>query len=453
MAIRIPGIIVRIINDAGIISPPLYQRYAAYIGEGDPYRLQTDVRLIRGAGDIDDLGSTTTVHDLISAGDLPGISGYVAGVDYHLVGNTISWNGAPHAPVAADYYYVTYTDTRAASAYDPMLYFNENLVYADHGNGLRTNGNINDVSVAASLGLSAGGAGVIVVQLDLSGAVDPDSPTNAELETAFIAARDQLLKVTDSKLFLVPLSSGTLNTTSTNNIFFNHAVLCSQPATKQERTVIGTVEMGTDYQAAATLAQSYAHERFVLPYIPDGTGQVVGYTGNYDTRFYGAALAGKLCSVGIGRNISDEIIPNVLFTDNFTPDEANYLVQRGVSPAKFTGEVVRNIMSITTDTTNALTEDLGVQDVKDYVKKYWREGLWTAYKNAPINPTLVQEVNQASVGILNSLVGQSIISEYRAISVSQDSIEPRKLLISGKIKPAFGLQWMDVTFTFVLSFK
>jgi hypothetical protein len=322
----------------------------------------------------------------------------------------------------------------------------------DHGSSTRTDGTINDVTVGGSLALNVGSGGVIIAQLNLSAAVDPDNPTNAELETAFISMRDSLEKITGYKLFLIPMSSGTLNTTTAANIFFNHAVLASEPENKQERTVVAALPMGTGYQDAATFAMSYAHERMVVPAVPDATVQVVGFTGNHDMRFYNAVLAGKLCSVPIGREISDEILPNILFEDNYTPGELQYLVQRGVSPGKISGEVVRNVMAITTDTTNALTESLGVQDVKDYVKKYWREGLWNIYKNAPITPTLPGQLTSASNTILGGLVSRDIIENYKSIAVAQDITEPRKLNISGKIKPAFGLQWMDVTFTFVLSF-
>jgi hypothetical protein len=452
MAIRVPGIIVRIVNDTGIIAPPIFERYPVYIGEGDPYRLITNLKLTRGTGSSDAIPTVTSVNEIVSVGDLPGIAKYVAGTDYSLVGNTVNWTGGATVPTAGNDYYVTYTETRPASAYTPMLYFDENLIYTDHGNTTRTDGTINDVSVAGSLGINAGAGGVIIAQLDLSGAVDPDNPTNAELETAFIAMRDALDKITDYKLLLVPLSSGTLNTTSAANIFFNHAVIASEPEKKQERTVLAAMPMGTGYQAFATFAQSYAHERMVVPAIPDGTGQVVGFTGNHDTRFYNSVLAGKLCSVPIGREISDEILPNILFDDNYTPDELAYLVQRGVSPGKIRGEVVRNVMAITTDTTNALTESLGVQDIKDYVKKYWREGLWAVYKNAPINTGLLGQIEASSRAILSYLITQAIVADYQNISVTQDETEPRKVLVTGSIQPAYGMQWMDVTFTFVLSF-
>jgi capsule polysaccharide export protein KpsE/RkpR len=109
-------------------------------------------------------------------------------------------------------------------------------------------------------------------------------------------------------------------------------------------------------------------------------------------------------------------------------------------------------MSITTATTNALTEDLGVQDVADYVKKYCREGLFDLYKNAPINASLLSKINGSLVNIMDNLSSSNIISGYQNLTVTQDSTEPRRINVTGKIMPAFGLQWMDITFTFVLSF-
>lgn len=450
--LRVPGVLVRIINDTGIIAPPLYERYPVIIGEGDPYRLLEDSQMTRTVGSVDPIPTVTTVDSIVSVGDLPGIASYTQNTDYVMSGNNIGWIPGGDSPTLGDNYYITFTETRATSAYTPTLYFDANLIYQDHGNGWRTNGDINDVSVGGALSLNAGAAGVIICQLDLSAATDPDSPTPTELENAFIAARDKLNTITDYKLFLVPMSSGTISTTSAAAIFFNHAVLASQPENKQERTVIAALPTGTTYTTAATYAQGYAHERMVVPLVKDATVTVTGYTGSYDMRFYNAGLVGALCGVSIGRTICDEIIPGVTFADNFTPAEQKYLVQRGVSPAKIRSEVARNIAAITTDTTNALTEDLGVQDVKDYVRKYWREGIWNNFKNAPITTALLGVIRNASVGMLNYLKDQTIINAYTDVSVRQDTVEPRKVNITGKIQPAFGMQFVDVTFTFVLTF-
>lgn len=453
MALQLPGITVEVVNGTDIIAPPVWERYPVIIGEGDPYRIVRNQQIVRSAGSVDTIRSVTTVNEIVSVGDLPDISGYTSGTDYTLSGsNRISWLPGGTSPTLGDPYYLTFTETRPTSAYSPILYLDGNKILANHGERTRTSGAINDVTVGGSLALNAGAKGVIIAQLNLSAATDPDNPTSQELENAFIAMRNELNKITDYKLFLLPMSSGTLQTTSAANIFFNHAVLASQPANKQERTVVAALPKTTTYQEAATFAQSYAHERMVVPYASDGVSQVTGFTAEYDMRFYNAAVTGKQCSVPIGINISDEIIPGVTIKDNLTPEENTYLVQRGVSPAKLRGEVVRNILLITTDTTSALTEDLGVQDVKDYVKKYWREGLWAVYRNKPITENLLSQITASSENILEYLVSETIISEWRNVSVTQDDVEPRKVNITGQIQPAFGMQWADVTFTFVLSF-
>jgi hypothetical protein len=450
MALRIPGVLVRIINDTGVIVPPLYERYPVIIGEGDPYKEIDNYLVSRTLGSVDPIPTLSTVFEIVSVGSLYGHQDYTDGVDYVLAGNNIAWLPGK-GPTTGTNYYISWTETRATSAYTPTLYFDANLIYEDHGYQMRTNGNINDVSVGGALALDAGAAGVIIAQLDLSAAASPDSPSVTELENAFIATRDLLDEITDYKLFLIPMSSGTLNSTTAAAIFFNHAVIASQPENKQERTVLAALAKNTTYTAAATYAQGYAHERMVVPFVKNATVTVTGQTGTYDTRYYNAALAGKLCSTEIGRTIADEIIPGITFDSNFTPAEAKYLVQRGVSPAKIRGETVRNVMAITTDTTNALTEDLGVQDIKDYTKKYWREGLWTTYKNKPINAGLIGEMTTSSIGIMEYLKDKGVISDYKNLSVRQDTTEPRKILVTGKMLPAYCATWFDVTFTFVLS--
>lgn len=447
---RLPGAEVTIVNDTGIIAPPLFERYPVYIGVGDPYKQITDYEMTKGADSgADTIPTVSTVHSIVSAGDLPGISGYTAGVDYTLVGNTVNWLGASE-PTSGDAYFITYTENRAASAYDPTLYFDENVVYANHGNKTRTDGNANDVSIAAYLGINAGAKGVFVAQLDPSAWVDKESPTNSELETAFIAMESKLKQIVGYKLLLVPMSSGTLNTTTAADIFFNHAVLASQPKNKQERSVIASLGLTSTYTDFTTFAVAYANERMIVPAAKLPIS-VSGETSTFDMRMASAALAGKLCSVGIGIEISDEILPNITFAENFTPPEQRFMRGRGVSVMKQASGVVRNIMAITTDTTNALTESLGVQDIKDYTKKYWREGLFAVYKNIPINADTIDDIYDSSEGVLNYLIGETIIAYWDTLAVSQDATEPRKVNVSARVQPAYGLQYLDIEFTFVLS--
>jgi hypothetical protein len=452
MAERVPGIIVRVVNDTGIVAPPLFQRYPIFIGCGDPYNLVQNAKMTRGLGSTDLLPSVNTVHTIVSVGDLPGIAKYVDMVDYELVGgtNNILWLGA-NKPVSGNQYYATYTETRSPSAYQPILYFDDNLVYTDHGGKLRIDGSVNDVSYAAYLAFTNGSKGVMVLQLPEAAWADKYNPTVAELETAFVNSVTLLETIMGYKLFLIGMSSGTLLTVPAGQILFNHAVLASQPENKQERTVIMPMPADTPYQDYAAEAQAFSNNRMVIPAIPS-VEQLTGVTGNFDDRYYCAGLAGLLCSGAIGDTFHGEIVAGITFNDNFRQAELDYLVQNGVSPAQSQNGIIRNVMALTTDVTNALTEDLGVQDISDYVKKYWREGLWNLYRNKPINSSLLAAISGSSITMMEYLVSTNVLSNFDPnIVVSQDPVEPRKILVYGRVMPAFRTAWMDISFTFVLS--
>jgi len=397
----------------------------------------------------------STINEIVSIGDLPGISRYVDGVDYHLIGGTndLAWQPGGQRPALGNPYFVTYTEARAASAYNPMLYFDGNLVIADHGGATLSSGEINKVTQGAILALRNGSKGVVVLQLNPSTWANENAPTNNELENSFQNVAVPLLEtIIGWKLLMVPMSVGTLVTTTAARILFEHAVFSSQPERKQERSVMVPSPAGLTYTQYAALAASYSHERACVPAIPSSL-QMTGFTGTYDNSYYCAALAGRACAGPIGETIHDEIISGITFNDNFTPPVADYLVQQGVSPAKSKGGIIRNIMFITTDTTNALTEDMGVQDIADYVRKAWRERMWAIFRNKPITTDLPADMTQASENFMDALIDKTIVAQYRNLTATQDPTEPRKMRLSGQVQPAYGTAWIDITFTFVLSFS
>ena len=106
-------------------------------------------------------------------------------------------------------------------------------------------------------------------------------------------------------------------------------------------------------------------------------------------------------------------------------------------------------MAITSDTSSPINEDLGVQDIGDYVQKYWQESLWNVYKNAHITPNFAASLVSTSTTMLERLISDTVIFGYKDITAAPDQVEPRKFIMRGRIKPSFTFQWMDVYFTFV----
>jgi len=452
MADRLPGVIVKITAETGVVVPRTYERFPVIIGQGETELLiENEAVLHTGVGSADVL-QRTPVHRVISIGDIPNQSKYTSPHDYSLVGNTIDWSASGDEPSSGSIYYVSYTTEVPATAYTPTLYFDENLIFPTHGNRVRVDGSINPVVVGSNLAFLSGALGVIVAQLDLRSAVDPAHPTGQEIEDAYTDATtgiiEKLEKITDFKLFLVPLDAGLLGTQYANDLLFNHAVVASLPENKQERTVIAAVETGTTAAQFEALAQNYANERMVVPAAPNGEVSVSGFSGTYDQTYLSAGFAGLLCSRGIGRAVTDQVVRNVGLVDDFTPRQMRDFVRVGVSPFTTRDTLTRAVFPITTDTTNSVVEDLAVQDIADYTRRTWREVLQRNFIGIPITASTPQVLEAASRTILDDMISNGILADYEDIRAVQDASEPRLIEIYGRVKPAFPLQFIDVNFVF-----
>ena len=435
MAERVPGIIVRIVPDTGIVAPPLFQRYPLIIGSGDIELPVYDEAVTRAAYGALDALSKTGVLRIVQIGDIPGSAKYDEGVDYVLSGNEVEWLGVAE-PAAGAIYYVTYTYSLPTTAFTPTLYFDENLMYADHGQKTKVAGGINPLTVAADISFRAGARGVLVAQLN---------PADGNTVQQYDAVIAKLEKITGMKLFLVPLDVDP----QINDDVFNHCVISSLATRKQERTMFVASAKNTSYAQFQALPGIYRNGRAVVPICYNGEVSISGFTGTYDQVYIGAAIAGALCAADIGAGISDTPLSGFGCVGDFTPAQYDILVQSGGSPVSSGGGVPRIVMAITTDTSNAINEDLGVQDIADYTKKYWRESLWNIYKNARITPTFGSSLVSTSKTMLERLLSDQIIAGYKDITATPDIVEPRKFNMTGKIKPTFSFQWMDVTFIFV----
>lgn len=453
MADRLPGVIVRITSDVGIRVPRVYERFPIIIGQGDTERLIENEPVLHGGVNSSDPLRVTPVTRVISVGDIPGQSKYTSPDDYSLSGNSINWEAAGDEPSSGSIYYVTYTAGLPDSAYEPTLYFDQALVYSEHGGRVKVNGSINPIVVASDLAFDNGALGVILLQLDLRDANDPENPTGQEIEDAYTTPETgviaRLEKITDFKLFLVPLDAGVLGTRTATDILFNHAVVASLPENKQERTVIAALSGGMTPSQIQAFARSYHHERMVVPAAPGTAVSLAGFTGTFSQTFLSAAFAGLLCSRPIGRAVTDQVIRNVYLIDDFTPRQLRDLVKDGVTPFVTRASLTRVVFPITTDTTNAVTEDLAVQDIADYTKRTWRETLHQYFIGVPITRGTPAAIIAASQTILNDMVLSGIIADYTALRAVQNPSEPRLIEISGKIKPAYPLQFIDVNFVFV----
>jgi hypothetical protein len=438
MAERAPGVIVTVVPDVAAVAPPLFERYPCIIGAGETELPYYDENVERAAyGDIDPLAHSG-VNRILQIGDIPGQDKYEEGVDFVLTGDSVEWLPGGSRPVTGVTYYVSYTTDLPASAFLPKLYFDGNTIISEHGNKTKVAGGINPAVVAAIIALDNGSKGVYIIQLD---------PSKGSLDNQYLDAIEKLATIQDVKLFVVPLDVDSDVTAA----LFNHCVIFSTPQRKQERTLVVPVAKNTDYATFRNMPSLFRHKRAHIPACYNGEVTLIGFSGTFNQVYAGVADIAKWCSGDVGQTYSDEPLSDFQCIADFTGPQIDNLVGVGVSPIKSGSGIPRLVMGITTDVSTAINEDLGIQDIEDYVKKYWRDGMWGIYRNARIVPGFADQLVNSSIGMLERLITDKIVTAYRDISAIPDPVEPRKFRMFGRIQPTFSLQWLDVEWVFSAS--
>lgn len=372
-------------------------------------------------------------------------------------------------------------------------------------NGLLTNPEyVNPLVAAASLCFDAGALGVITARLRptnssgayvevIPGDLDLDTSTTADgnghkayilyaingVGTIWEGLFEKLEKITNAKLYLIPLldavhsgEDALSGTQGLNELVWQHCVNMSAPRSGQEtteRTCIGVLApvssnatIDTPIGRTQTLKANGQRDPSVLKTYIDAFNSTrfmcmapeqitpVPFQNAYHNGFAAAVYGALLSKVAVGASLTDDEVPGIslLPTINYKRAEVESLLQAGATVLKQEGSSTRIVMALTTDVTDAVSESANIQEIGDYLRKQMRDLLWAKFKKIPIN----ENTHLSISAFLNTfLANEPTVSGFKEITAKQDSVEPRLFKITGKIKPVFTNEYMDVDFTFVAS--
>lgn len=496
---RLPGIVVTISPDVGIIGPAGFERFPFIIGRGDiEIAKERSLAVSRNATASGSWKTATQdalseeVATVYQAGRASGLTHYRSPVDFAVVdgedadGNPISlidWDGGVNVPDADAVYYISYTVQMPPSAFDPTLYLDEDLLIRERGGEVIFSDEtmMNPLVAAARLAFRQGAPGVMVTQLDFLGFnasvdsidaqwVDPLDPTGDEMAAAYSIAIGKADKIEEFKLFVVPLDPSSHPTDDTKDFplgadqnarWHDHCVQASSPEEARERTLMAAIPIGTGLEGLRDIALTYKDtgggSRFVVPGAKGKTSaersavgiSIESLVGEIvPTTFLNAITAGLLTGSPIGAPNNNAPISGVSLLDDWTIPEARTLRGGGVIPFKTRVDRVRMVIPITCDTTNAFTEDLSLQDIQDYLSSFIRVKLFDQFRNVSITGDTEGAIVAALTSLLDGLIIDRIIVGFSDIAAKQRTDEPRKIDVRGKVKPAFPLRWLDVDLEF-----
>ena len=470
---RPPGVYPEKLDTAGLVALWQGARIPVIIGRGQRTIEATATITSHNAGGTDTLPIAAT--SIIRIGDYVDQVRYAETTDYLFTGDTttpstdIVWTPSGREPAAAATYFVTYRKLVPSDQYDFKMYTDENEIARVHGPESTTN--LATVGGIVALRQGCPAVGIIQLNLESTGAYPtggPDNPTSADYYTAFINALDILEQLdTDQCRYVVPMTTLDSETYPIISDYLDHVDTMSLTSQRRWRMLVAGRAASEDatnatvrdaFAAQATTYRSHESARRMILVGPGEVYRIIrdATTGVATRTLFGgdvlaAATAGRVCA---DRNpavpITMKKFGSFQVGRTFSNADMNYMAGNGVCLYFYKGTALKCRHAITTDLTDANTQEISVVEIEDYIKIQSIFILEDRYIGSLFSEEITASVQASIMASWELLIEQQTIADYDAgsVSVEADPNDPRICNIYGRIKPMYPLNWIDVKFRF-----
>lgn len=209
-----------------------------------------------------------------------------------------------------------------------------------------------------------------------------------------------------------------------------------------EEVLAGNIEDLADYDVKTNYGTSFR----VLYMYPDSIVRVISGT---RTTIPGYFLAP--CAAGWFAGQPNIALPltfktlvgfTILNSKLYKETILNSLVQSGVcvvQPVTGGGKVIWG--KTTTQSGAPEEEEASIVFIRDQLARTFRS-VMTNFIGSPEDPTLVASVTVKSIALLNSFVSQGLLTAYKNLSVSRDTVDPRQINIVVEVQPPYIINWI-----------
>jgi len=343
-------------------------------------------------------------------------------------------------PAVSDFYYVSYWHDKKDFSCKLFTQFKD--VVAEYGE-LKPK---NHLTLASFLMFLNGAAAILCCQVLRQPGLGTAAPAS------FIEVLDELRKPQEFGIkpaVIHPLTTDDTTLTAVQK----HNNIMSSMRFRGERITFFGVPVGTEPNEAAEKALSFRDERMIMVY-PDGA--VVGLLDEEGTEIENIVGGEFLAAALIGTNVSpafDVATPMTRKTlagfkrlfrkmDETTMD---LVANSGVTIIEDTNPVLRVRHALTTDMSGALTRELSIITIKDFVQQAMRFGL-EQYIGEKYLLRLNNDIAITANSIMQQLVEMEIITAASGASVETDRGDPTMAIVEISYAPVFPLNYIKVTF-------
>lgn len=211
-----------------------------------------------------------------------------------------------------------------------------------------------------------------------------------------------------------------------------------------EEILAGSVEDLTDYKVQNGFGNTY---RVVYFYPDEIVVQLGADRVTLDGMYIAAAAAGYLSGVS---NVAIPLTRKVLAGFTILRDKIlrpiilDNLLAAGVSVVQPVAGGGRVIWGRTTTASGfPEEEEISIVFIRDQVSRSLRVG-FEGFVGSPEDDTLQGSMTARAIAIVNGLLAQKLITNYRNLRVVQDSIDPRQWNVSVEVRPSYAVNWIYI---------
>lgn len=444
---RQPGIRLTEVTSPNLINVTSGYNTTCIIANGSSTIPFSNVEVTRGSGSTDALPDRLTgeVASIVGVGDVPGyFTNYVQGVDYQLTsGYLVEWLTS-NAPVVGSTYYVSYNKTKQTTDYNAIRFFDMDDVRTQYGFELN-NGVQSDMAIAALLELEArGDSGSIICIQAVNGSTG-----------AFFDAIDK----SENEEFDTIICTGVTNSAVRNYLVNSVSKMSSDSVGKERTTFVSAEGMSDSITTIGALAAAIANDRVSVISHPSIGISIEDKTTQETTRITKSAIYAGANISGIESNADNDpatpmmkkkLSARIDLNDwSYSKKETNYLGSKNafVLSKDPTTNVVSVYDALTTDNTTYDKAERSVRRLKDRVRKDIRKALEDRYIGQKNLTGIANSIEVSTASLLQNFIDAQIINDAKNIKAKQDSVDPRKILLSFTILPVFPLKYIDITMT------
>ena len=373
------------------------------------------------------VANTEDINERI--GDSPGDKGVIS---------TFKREG--EEPAVSDFYYISYWYDKHDYSCKVFTQFND--IVAEYGE-LKPK---NHLTTAAFLMFLNGAVALLMCQVKRQPGLGVASTS------AFLEAFEELKKPQEFGIKPAVITPLTTDDTVLNALMLHNDQMSSMRFRSERMTIFGT-PVGTEPNEAAEKALSYHNARMTMVY-PDGG--VIGLLDEEGTEIEHVVGGEFLAAALVGLNVSpayDVATPMTRKTiagfkrlfrrmDETTMD---MVANSGVTVIEDTNPVLRVRHCLTTDMTSALTRELSILTIRDYVQQAMRFAL-EQYIGQKYLSKLNNDIAITANAIMQQLVQREIIVAATSATVQTDRADPTMALVEISYAPVFPLNYIKVTF-------